>query len=606
MAEQASGTETPSYKSREEVPERYRWDLSDLFESDEAFATALDKARSLVDEYAGWRDRALGSGEGLLAYLRFDDDATLSLQRLGNYAGRRADEDTRKSRYQDLNARVTTLMAQVSAAGSWFEPGVQAIDGATLEGWYRDVPGLDLYRLAIDRVRALAPHTLAPEQEALLAQAGVLMEQPGLAFTMLNDADLAFADATDAGEKGMPSRTAALSRWRPRRTACCASPPTTASTAPTARSATPARSLLASQMRHLAFFSHARHYASSLEASLTPTEVPVEVYGNLIDSVHRNLGPLHRYMALRGRVLGLGQMRYWDVYVPIVKAPERHFTFEEACDLMLRALAPLGEKYLSVVRRALSERWIDVYETPGKMSGAYSSDGHGMRPLILLNFQGTLEDVFTLVHEMGHSMQTWLSNEAQPPRYAEYPMFVAEVASTTNECLLIHYLLDHAADDAERAYLVNRFCEMFRTSLYRQTMFAEFERDANAACDAGEGVSADALCERYRALNDLYYGDAIASDDEIAHEWARIPHFYYDYYVYVYATSFAAAAALSDRMLREGEPAVRDYLGFLAGGCSRTPIELLRGAGVDMADGSAVDAALVTFRALVDELDRML
>ncbi len=606
MAEQASGTETPSYKSREEVPERYRWDLSDLFESDEAFATALDKARSLVDEYAGWRDRALGSGEGLLAYLRFDDDATLALQRLGNYAGRRADEDTRKSRYQDLNARVTTLMSQVSAAGAWFEPGVQAIDGATLEGWYRDVPGLDLYRLAIDRVRALAPHTLAPEQEALLAQAGVLMEQPGLAFTMLNDADLTFADATDAGGEGhavthgsfVPLETSpdrvlresayhsVYGAYRSVRNTCA--------------------SLLASQMRHLAFFSHARHYASSLEASLTPTEVPVEVYGNLIDSVHRNLEPLHRYMALRGRVLGLGQMRYWDVYVPIVKAPERHFTFEEACDLMLRALAPLGEKYLSVVRRALSERWIDVYETPGKMSGAYSADGHGMRPLILLNFQGTLEDVFTLVHEMGHSMQTWLSNEAQPPRYAEYPMFVAEVASTTNECLLIHYLLDHAQDDAERAYLVNRFCEMFRTTLYRQTMFAEFERDANAACDAGEGVSADALCERYRALNDLYYGDAIASDDEIAHEWARIPHFYYDYYVYVYATSFAAAAALSDRMLREGEPAVRDYLGFLAGGCSRTPIELLRGAGVDMADGSAVDAALATFSTLVDELDRML
>lgn len=600
----AAGEKVVTYESRDQVPERYRWDLSDLFASDDDFERALGEAGSLVAEYAGWCDKATATGADLLAYLRFDDDATIRVQRLWNYASRRADEDTRVSRYQDLNARVTSLATRVSAASSWFEPAVQALDGDRLEEWYASTPGLGLYRLALDRIRALAAHTLAPEQEAILAQAQELMEQPGKAFTMLNDADLGFPDATDAdGQRHAVTHGSYVPlEMSPDRALRESAYHSVYGTYRSVRNTCAA--LLASQMRHLAFFSNARHYASSLEASLTPTEVPVEVYASLIDSVHRNVESLHHYTEVRRRALGLDALRYWDLYVPIVKAPERRYTFEEACDLMLKALAPLGEKYVSVVRRALSERWIDVYETPGKMSGAYSADGHGMRPVILLNFQGTLDDVFTLVHEMGHSMQTWLSNETQPPRYQEYPMFVAEVASTTNECLLIRYLLDHTTDDAERLFLVNHFCEMFRGTLFRQTMFAEFERDANAACAAGEGVGADALCTRYRALNDLYYGDAVQSDDEIAHEWARIPHFYYDYYVYVYATSFAAAVALSERMLREGEPAVGDYLGFLSGGCSKTPIELLRGAGVDMASGEAVDAALARFAELVDELDR--
>lgn len=600
----AAGEKVVTYESRDQVPERYRWDLSDLFASDEDFERALGEAESLVAEYAGWRERATATGADLLAYLRFDDDATIRVQRLWNYASRRADEDTRISRYQDLSARVTSLATRVSAASSWFEPAVQALDAKLLEEWYAATPGLGLYRLALDRIRALAAHTLAPEQEAILAQAQELMEQPGKAFTMLNDADLSFPEATDANgrQRAVTHGSYVPLEMSPDRALRESAYHSVYGTYRSVRNTCAA--LLASQMRHLAFFSNARHYASSLEASLAPTEVPVEVYASLIDSVHRNIESLHRYMEVRRRALDLDALRYWDLYVPIVRAPERRYTFEEACDLMLKALAPLGEKYVSVVRRALSERWIDVYETPGKMSGAYSADGHGMRPVILLNFQGTLDDVFTLVHEMGHSMQTWLSNEAQPPRYQEYPMFVAEVASTTNECLLIRYLLDHTTDDAERLFLVNHFCEMFRGTLFRQTMFAEFERDANAACAAGEGVGADALCARYRALNDLYYGDAVRSDDEIAHEWARIPHFYYDYYVYVYATSFAAAVALSERMLREGEPAVEDYLGFLSGGCSKTPIELLRGAGVDMASGEAVDAALARFAELVDELGR--
>lgn len=595
-----------AYASRDEVPERYRWDLSSLFAGDDEFERALADAQAVPDEYAARRDSATASGEGLLAYLRFDDDATLRLQRLWNYAGRRADEDTRVSRCQDLNAQVTSLLSRVGASSAWFEPAVCALDAQTLEGWYRSTPGLGLYRRALDRIRALAPHVLGESEEALLAQAGEMAAQPGLAFTMLNDADLRFPDAVDARGEAHPVTHGSFvpleqSRDRVLRESAYHS---VYGTYGKVRNTSAA--LLAAQMRQLAFFSRARGYSSSLEASLVPTEVPVAVYQSLIRSVRRNAPAMHSYMALRKRALGVDHLRYWDAYVPIVQAPDRRYTFEEACDLMLRALAPLGEDYLATVRHGIASRWIDVYETPGKVSGAYSADGHGMEPLVLLNFQGTLDDVFTLCHEMGHAMQTWLSNHAQPARYAEYPMFVAEVASTTNECLLTRHLLSQADDPAERAFIINHFCEQFRGTLYRQTLFAEFERDANQACARGEGMGADALSERYRGLCDAYYGSAIESDDEIALEWSRIPHFYYDYYVYVYATSFAAAVALSQRILGEGKPAVDDYLAFLSGGCSKSPIELLRGAGVNMESGEAVDAALAQFAELVDELSSLL
>jgi oligoendopeptidase F len=595
----------PTYASRDEIPDRYKWDLSSLFVSDEAFGEALSEAEAYVDMYAQWESKACSSAEDLLAYLRFDDEANIQLVRLVCYAGRRADEDTRQTKGQDMQAQVIALMTRIQAACAWFRPAVLALTDEELASWYEKVPDLELYRLALSRIRALKAHVLTQPEEALLAQAGELGAQPGLGFTMLNNADLTYPDALDSNGHAHAVTHGSYVRLETSQDRVLRENAYHSVYGTYEKVKNTSAALLAAQMRQLTFFSHARHYASSLEASLMPTEVPTEVYHNLIKSVHRHFEPLHTYMELRKRVLGLDELKYWDIYVPMVEAPQSTFTFDEAADLMLKALAPLGEEYISVVRHALDDRWIDVYETPGKMSGAYSADGHGMKPFILLNFQGKLDDVFTLVHEMGHSMQTWLSNKTQPARYAEYPMFVAEVASTTNECLLLRYLIESSPKE-QRAYFINHFCEQFRTTLYRQTMFAEFERDANAACAHGEGVGAEALSERYRALNDAYYGPAILSDDEIALEWARIPHFYYDYYVYVYATSFAAAVSLSERILREGEPAVKDYLAFLSGGCSKSPIELLRGAGVDMASGEVVDAALDQFAKLVGELDALL
>lgn len=598
--------EFPSFERREQIPERYRWDTTRLFENDEAFSRALSEAKDLEEEYEIWEPTAMSSGAGLLGYLRFDDDATLELERLFNYVSRRADEDTRVGKYQDLKAQLRALIARVGAASAWFAPKLLALSDETLDGWYADTPGLSLYRRAIDRLRALKDHVLTPSEEALLAQASEMAAQPEAIFSMLNDADMSFEDAVDS--KGH-SHAVTHGSYFPLMQSGDRSLRESAYHSiygAYGRIKNTSAALLGSQTKQLQFFARARRYADTLEAALAPTEVPVSVYQGLIDAVHKNVSALHRYMELRRRVLGLDALRYWDLYVPLTKEDDRRYSFDEACDLMLRALAPLGEDYLGVVRRAIDERWYDVYETPGKASGAYSSGGRGLMPLILLNYQGTLDDIFTLVHETGHSLHTHLASEAQPGRYAQYEMFVAEVASTTNECLLLRYLLDNAQDTAERAHLLNHLCEQFRGTLFRQTLFAEFERDVNKASARGKGMGADALSERYAQLNELYYGSAVTLDDEIAHEWERIPHFYYNYYVYVYATSFAAAVALSKRILT-GDATARDrYLAFLSGGSSKPPIELLAGAGVDMASGAVVDEALNTFSQTVDELEGLL
>lgn len=598
--------EFPSFERREQIPERYRWDTTRLFENDEAFSRALSEAKDLEEEYEIWEPTAMSSGAGLLGYLRFDDDATLELERLFNYVSRRADEDTRVGKYQDLKAQLRALIARVGAASAWLAPKLLALSDETLDGWYADTSGLNLYRRAIDRMRALKDHVLTPSEEALLAQASEMAAQPEAIFSMLNDADMSFEDAVDS--KGH-SHAVTHGSYFPLMQSGDRSLRESAYHSiygAYGRIKNTSAALLGFQTKQLQFFARARRYADTLEAALAPTEVPVSVYQGLIDAVHKNVSALHRYMELRRRVLGLDALRYWDLYVPLTKEDDRRYSFDEACDLMLRALAPLGEDYLGVVRRAIDERWYDVYETPGKASGAYSSGGRGLTPLILLNYQGTLDDIFTLVHETGHSLHTHLASEAQPGRYAQYEMFVAEVASTTNECLLLRYLLDNAQDTAERAHLLNHLCEQFRGTLFRQTLFAEFERDVNKASARGEGMGADALSERYAQLNELYYGSAVTLDDEIAHEWERIPHFYYNYYVYVYATSFAAAVALSKRILT-GDATARDrYLAFLSGGSSKPPIELLAGAGVDMASGAVVDEALGTFSQTVDELEGLL
>ena len=596
-------------KNRDEIDPRYAWDLSCMFADDDAFAAALEAAQDLPARYAAHQATATASAAGLLDFLRFDDENSVLLGKLGNYAERKHDEDTRIAKYQDWSSQVTTLFVAIGASAAWFTPQLLAVDEDELASWFAAEPALEPYRRRIEMVSRQREHVLPTEQEALLAAAGEMAAQPENTFSMLNDADLTFPDALDAEGQPHPVTHGSyiplmLSGDRTLRRSAFES---LYGTYGAFRNTSAA--ILGSQVKSLKFFSGAHKYASALEASLFPTEVPTEAYANLIDSVHANMDAMYRYVDLRRSMLGVDELHYWDLYAPMVGDVDMHFTYEEACDIMLQALAPLGEDYLAIVREGLEQRWIDVYENPGKRSGAYSAGGYGMHPVILLNFHGTLDDVFTLVHEMGHSVHTYLACHNQPPSYANYVMFVAEVASTTNECLLLQWFLEHAGDGVDerealrrRAYLINHYLEQFRTTLYRQTMFAEFERDVNEMAGRGEGITAEALCARYARLNADYFGPGIAADEGISLEWARIPHFYYDFYVYVYATSFSAAVALSQRILAEGAPAVEKYLAFLAGGSSQPPIDLLRGAGVDMATREPIDSALAVFGGLVDQM----
>ncbi len=590
---------------RKDIEEKYRWDLSSMFISDEAFEKALDEGAAYVSKIGEFEGKVTKSPENLLSYLKLDDEINILLSKIMNYAQRRSDEDTRVAKYQDYTNRSMSLAVSLSAASAWFTPELLTLTDAEMEAFYEVCPDLELYRRSLSQIFAQRAHTLSPSEEKLLAAAGEMASAPESTYSMFADADLKFADAVDSEGKTYTVTHGSfvpleMSSDRELRKSAYKSLYGTYMNFRNTCAAT-----LSAQVKQLKFFADARRYDTTLEAALDDTEVPTEVYTNLIEAVHSGMNSMYKYVSLRKKLLGVDELHFYDIYAPIISDVDMHFTYEEACELILKALEPMGEEYLSIVKKGLSERWIDVFENPGKRSGAYSAGGYGMNPNILLNFHGTLNDVFTLIHEMGHSVHTYLSSHNQPPVYSDYVIFVAEVASTCNEALLMQYLLKTTEDKKQRAYILNHFLEQFKSTLYRQCMFAEFELEINKLNEKGEGVTADACTEIYRNLQKLYFGDGIVIDDEISHEWARIPHFYYNYYVYQYSTGFAAAMALSQRILTLGEPAVKDYIGFLSGGSSKTPIELLRGAGVDMASPEPVLSAIKVFDSLIDEMNEI-
>ena len=590
-----------AYESRDEIDERYRWDLSSIYADDEAFLAALEEAKGCATKLAAYRGKISQSPEELLAYLQLSDEAGVELGKLVNYAQRKLDEDTRKATYQDYSAQVISVYTEVSSATSWFAPELLKLDDAQMEQFFVACPELELYRRALHMVFRQRGHILGDAEEELLARAQDMAMQPEHIFSLFNDADLTFEDTIDAQGETHPVTHGSYVPLMMSDDRVLRKSAYTSLYAAYEQFRNTAAATLGAQAKQLKFYTDARKYPTALEYCLDQNEVPTEVYTNLISCVHEHFAPMHKYVELRKQVLGVDELHFYDLYVPIIEDVDMEFTYEEACDLILEALEPLGEDYLDIVREGLSKRWIDVYETPGKCSGAYSAGGYGMHPVILMNFQGQLDDVFTLIHEMGHSIHTYLSCKTQPSVYSDYVIFVAEVASTVNEALLTQHLLKTRTDPRERAYILNHFLEQFKGTLYRQTMFAEFELAFNEIAARGEGITAEALGEIYRELNASYYGPDIVVDDQIAVEWARIPHFYYQYYVYQYATGFSAAIALSNRILKEGASAVADYLGFLSGGSSKTPIELLKGAGVDMTTPEPTAQALAYFDELVDE-----
>ena len=590
---------------RDQVPEEFTWNLKDMYESDEAWRREYEALKELPGRIAQFKGRLGESAETLLAFLRLQDELELRLGMLHGYASCKGDQDTANAVYQDLRGKAMATVVAVSSAAAFAAPEIMAIDEDRLNLFYIAQPALETYRRSLYQIRRRAAHILSPAEERLLAAAGEMADGPDSIGSVLRNADLKFPDAVDTDGVGHPLTGGSFvplleSGDRVLRRSAFETYYKTLGGFKNTLAAT-----LDAQFKQLRFFADARGYENTLSASLDRTEVPVEVYTNLIEAVHGNLDKMYRYVALRKKLLGVDELHMYDVYTPIVADTARSIPFEEAKSTVLDALAVLGEDYTALLREGFENRWIDVYENVGKRGGAYSSGNARPHPYVLLNQKDTLDSMFTLAHEMGHALHSYHSTKYQPVCTSDYVIFVAEVASTCNEVLLMRHLLSRTEDRKERAYLINHFLDQFKGTVYRQTMFAEFELEMGRMAERGEALTADALSEKYLALNKRYFGTDMVSDDEIALEWARIPHFFYNSYVFQYATGFSAAVAIANRILSEGAPAVADYKRFLSGGSSADPIALLKIAGVDMSSPDPVNSALALFGELLDEMEKL-
>lgn len=590
---------------RSEVEKQYTWATEDLFATDALWEEALEAAKVYPEMIAAYRGRLSESAEKLYEYLQLCDDMQVKVERLGNYAMRKSDEDTANSFYQGMKGKIMNLYVAIGSADSFSTPELIAIPDETIEKFYNDLPALKLYTRKLSKIRQYKAHTLSDAEERILALAGQVTSAPGETASAFRNADIRFPSIKDAeGNELIVTQGSFIPLMENpdvnvRKAAFESLYHTFASFKNTSAA------FLDSQVKGLIFRARARNYESTLHAALDHTEVPVAVYHNLINAVHENLPFMHKYVALRKKLMGVDELHMYDLYTPIVGDADREIPYEEAKEIIVKALAPLGEDYISILKEGFENRWIDVYENEGKRGGAYSSCGDP-HPYVLLNQKDTLDSMFTIAHEMGHSLHTYYSMKNQPVCQQDYVIFVAEVASTCNEVLLVKYLLNNTTDKRERAYLINHFLESFRGTVYRQTMFAEFELFMNQLAEKGETLTADALCEKYYELNKQYFGDAITVDPEIAYEWERIPHFFYNFYVFQYATGFSAACAIANRILTEGEPAVRDYKKFLSAGGSMDPISILKLAGVDMTTAAPINEALKLFGELLDEMEELM
>lgn len=587
---------------RSEVREEDTWNVKDMYESVEDWEKELTAIRTIVDKVAEYEGKVMESAGSLLAVLSGLAEAGEKLGLAFNYAERLFDEDQTNTAHQAMNAKAYSAYAEMESRVAFVDPEIIAAPQELLERYYEESDELPLYRKQIEEIRRRKAHCLSAEMEKLLAMTAEMSQTPADAFSILSNADLVLPEIVDEnGEKvrltsGRYGQFIQSADRRVRKDAFEAMYSTYKQFLNTFAS------LYNGNVKQQIFQAKARKYASTLEAAVDANHVSPDVYQNLIETVSQNLDKMHRYVSLRKKCLGTEDLHMYDIYTPMIPDMAKTISFEEAKETVLKALAPLGEDYVAKVKEGFENRWIDVYENQGKRSGAYSAGAYGCHPYVLLNYNGTLDDVFTLAHEMGHAMHSYYSNETQPYIYAEYKIFVAEVASTCNEILLMEYLLEHTTDQKERAYLLNHYLDSFKGTVYRQTQFAEYEMLTNRMSEEGESLNADNLSNLYLELNKKYYGDEIVSDDEIAYEWARIPHFYYNFYVYQYATSYCAAYSVAHKILEEGAPAVECYKKFLSSGCSQAPVELLKIAGVNLETPAPIQDALDAFGKIIDEM----
>ena len=586
---------------RSEVAVRYQWKTEDVFESDEAWEAAFAALETLPD-VAQFRGK-LNTAENVAAYFALTDDYEIRLMRVYLYAFLKHDQDIRVTKYNAYSAKVMTLMTRYSAETSFAVPELTSLPEETLRAFAADERLKD-YDYSLSRLIARKKYVLSAKEELILAQTAEPMSVAGDVFDMLDDAELNLPYMMYQGKRtklthGLYSvimsggdRADRAKAFKKYYSAYGKIINTLATT-------------YYGNVKKDIFYKNVRGYASCLEMALSEEDVTRDVYDNLIAAVDEYSPVMHRYMEVRKKSLGLDEMHMYDLYIPLVENAELKLSFEEAFEVVLKGLSPLGEQYNALLRRGRDERWIDVCETEGKRGGAYSIGVYGNHPYVLLNYQPTTNNVFTIAHEMGHALHSYFSNGTQPYTKADYKIFVAEVASTVNEVLLLKYLLHTTEDKKLKKYLLNYFMDMIRTTLFRQTQFACFEQEAHAMAERGEPLNKDNLSELYYSLNKKYYGEALTHDREIAIEWARIPHFYRSFYVYKYATGITAAIAIAGRILSEGQPAVEHYFNFLKGGCSADPVSLLKGAGADLTDKETFAAAMKEFESALAEFEQL-
>jgi oligoendopeptidase F len=560
----------------------------------------------MLREFEGFKGHVGESSQMLLRVLDAYSASNEIFERLYVYGNQKLHQDMGDSDSQQQAGELDVLMNRMSTAQSFMVPEILAIPEETLEQWYVEEPKLEFYRIYLEEILRLKPHTLDAGTEEILALAEDMSKAPSNIYAMFNNADLAFAPIENEQGKKVPLTQGvyvSLMQSQNRKVRKDAF-------SNLYREYSGFRNTMAAiyeaNVRQSAFFAKVRHYDTSLEAALDENHIPVSVYDNLIASVREHMEPMYRYMNIRKKVMGLDELHMYDIYVPLVKDADRKIPFENAKELVKEGLKPLGEEYQGLLQEGFDNRWIDVYENENKRTGAYSWGAYGTHPYVLLNYHNTLNDVFTLAHEMGHAIHSWYSDDNQAYLYAGYKIFVAEVASTCNEVLMIHHFIEQAKEKQGKAYLINYLLEQFRTTLYRQTMFAEFEKTTHDIVDQGGTFNAQTLGKIYQDLNKAYYGDEVVSDRQIKYEWARIPHFYTPFYVYQYATGFSAAIAITSRILKGDKKTLEGYFKFLKGGCSMSPIELLKLTGVDMTTREPVDNALKIFAKYVDEFEKLM
>lgn len=593
-------------KSRNDIDPKYKWKIELMYPDRKSWEEDVDAAMKMTESFLSYQGRLGESSDTLLSALKDLDAINMKFEKAYCYAKMKQDEDNRLGSSQEMLGIITARAAEAGASTSFFSPELLSLSEDKLTGFLDENRELKAYDFVIKDALRMKEHVLSEKEESILARLSEVTGASDNIQSMLSDADLKFGKVKYPDGKRVelshgnyinfmesPDRKVRKQAFTKMYEAYKNHINTFAAVYGTSVKADVTGAVI-------------RGYDSARHAAMSSGNIPESVYDNLIEAVHENLPVLHRYIALKKKILGVKNLKMYDVYAPLVSVPETEISFEEAVEMMKECLAPLGEEYISRLTKGVESGWIDVYETPGKTSGAYSFGSYDSYPYILMNYTGKLQDVLTLVHECGHSMHSSYTREAQPFTYGDYSIFVAEVASTVNESLTLKHLLDKEKDVEMRKYLLFKYIEEFRATVFRQTMFAEFELEAHRLVEEGGSLTAQWLCETYDRLNTLYFGDALSHDDMIQYEWARIPHFYRAYYVYQYATGFSAATAIAGRILSEGAPAVEDYKKFLKTGSSMYPVDELKIAGVDMTSPEPVRDAMKTFEALIDELESLL